>query len=92
MNPVTTKPVPKRLTWYRWFLATFCPGFCRYCGKGYRNCFTPPDSFFFPLPNRGKCCPYGHMGYIEHFDPALGFWKEQFDFVKEPHEKCDNRF
>lgn len=77
---VVVKPVPKRLSWCRWLLAKSRIG-CRYCGKIYRNCYSPSNSLFSPLPNKGKFCPDGHAGYIVFFDPALGFWKEYYDFV-----------
>jgi hypothetical protein len=39
-----------------------------------------------PLGSEGKCCPFGHEGYVDEYFMGNGI-RYTFDFVKNPQVK-----
>lgn len=84
MTPIEVKPVPARLSWWRWLLSSL-PGHCSYCGRRYRPAAVSGSfSVFAPLGATGRCCPDGHEGYADQFVLGVGHSRQWADNVKYP--------
>jgi hypothetical protein len=86
-TPITAKPVPNKLTFWQQ-IKCFLPRHCGYCGKTYVSCHSKEVSLLFPVPVTGRCCPDGHMGYVDQMLMTGDVVRYRIDNVKQHEAVC----